>query len=157
MDQRTPEADPPGIDARGRRGRSIPRLFRTFLEQAPEIDQFTLRFVDHDTERAFQKSYQRDTLPYVRLAYVLGVAGWILFGFLARRLVPEGGEIDTILRYGVAVPLNLAALACTYASWWRRRWQPIISLVPGGERADLVGRPGRPCPAPLPPTGGTRG
>ena len=107
----------------------MPRLFRTFLEQAPEIDQFTLRFVDHDTERAFQTSYQRDTLPYVRLAYVLGVAGWILFGFLARRLVPEGGEIDTILRYGVAVPLNLAALACTYAAWWRRRWQPIISLV----------------------------
>ena len=29
MDQRTPEAGPPGIDARGRRARSIPRLFRT--------------------------------------------------------------------------------------------------------------------------------
>ena len=128
MDQRTSDADPPEPDARPT-GRSIPRLFRTFLEQAPEIDQFTLRFVDHDTEHAFQRSYQRDTLPYVRLAFVLGVAGWVLFGFLARRLVPEGGDVDTILRYGVAVPLTLVALACTYTAWWGRRWQLSISLV----------------------------
>jgi hypothetical protein len=128
MDQRTSDADPPEPDARPT-GRSIPRLFRTFLEQAPEIDQFTLRFVEVDTEHAFQRSYQRDTLPYVRLAFVLGMAGWVLFGFLARRLVPEGGDVDTILRYGVAVPLTLVALACTYTAWWGRRWQLSISLV----------------------------
>ena len=157
MDQRTPDADPPGSptpEARGARSRgcSGPSWSRpprsTSSPSGSSID---------DTERAFQRSYQRDTLPYVRLAFVLGVAGWVLFGFLARRLVPEGGDVDTILRYGVAVPLNLVALACTYTAWWGRRWQLSISLVLVANALIWSVDRGGLARQPRPPTGGTRG
>jgi hypothetical protein len=46
---------------------------RRFLAQAPELHPLSLRFLDPAMEAGFQASYLRDSLPYIRLAHVVGI------------------------------------------------------------------------------------
>lgn len=67
----------------------FPRLVRRFLRQEPELHPITLRFVDQRLGDSFQRDYFRDNLPYIRIAHVLGIFMWAVFGILARYLVPD--------------------------------------------------------------------
>jgi len=109
----------------------FPRPVRRFLKQAPELHPITLRFVDQRLGDSFQRDYFRDNLPYIRLAHVLGIFMWAVFGILARYLVPNdaGGTTDLVLRFAVAIPIVLVSFALTYTSWYPRRWQPILAFV----------------------------
>jgi hypothetical protein len=109
----------------------FPRPVRRFLRQAPELHPITLRFVDQRLGDSFQRDYFRDNLPYIRLAHVLGIFMWAVFGILARYLVPNdaGGTADLVLRFAVAIPIVLVSFALTYANWYPRRWQPILAFV----------------------------
>jgi len=109
----------------------FPRPLRRFLKAVPELHPITLRFVDQRLGDSFQRDYFRDNLPYIRLAHVLGIFMWAVFGILARYLVlnDAGGTADLVLRFGVAIPIVLVSFALTYASWYPRRWQPILAFV----------------------------
>jgi class 3 adenylate cyclase len=109
----------------------FPRPLRRFLKQAPELHPITLRFVDQRLGDSFQRDYFRDNLPYIRLAHVLGIFMWAVFGLLARYLLHSeaGGTADLVLRFAVGIPIVLVSLALTYTRWYPRYWQPILGFV----------------------------
>ena len=117
----------------GSRARSllhrIPDPLRRFLEEAPEIHPFTLRFFDADLEDDFQRAYFRDMLPYIRIAHVMGIASWIILGILAAIELRDDQTADLVIRYGIGVPLALLALVLSYASWYPRHWRLVVSAA----------------------------
>ncbi len=83
----------------------------------------SLRFVDPALEETFQESYFRESLPYVRLAHILGIGLWAVFGFLADIVIVGDQETDLLIRYAIAVPLLILSLAVTYAPSFGRFWR----------------------------------
>ena len=109
----------------------FPRPLRRFLRAVPELHPVTLRFVDQRLGDSFQRDYFADNLPYIRLAHLLGIFMWAVFGLLARYLLHDdaGGTADLVLRFGVGIPIVLVSLALTYTRWYPRYWQPILASV----------------------------
>jgi class 3 adenylate cyclase len=100
-----------------------------FVQPAKELRRLTLRFRDPALETRFQAAYFRDNLPYIRLAHVIGIAVWAAFGLLAANVLEEGQSADVLLRFGVGVPIALLSLLLTFAPWYERVWQPLVSAV----------------------------
>jgi class 3 adenylate cyclase len=109
----------------------VPRPLRRFFSQAAELHPVTLRFVDPELGRSFRDAYFRDNLLYIRLAHVLGIVVWAVFGILALYLLEDGrgGTADMVLRFGIAIPLVAISLALTYTSWYPKVWQPLLAAV----------------------------
>ena len=126
MEEETPQPDVrPGVA-----GRLLRSPFGRFLEHAPEVHPATLKFRDPELESGFQATYLRDNLPYIRLAYLLGIVVWATFGLLARfgDVIKEGHTADLVLRFGVAIPTVIVGLVCTYARWYPRYWRWVVSV-----------------------------
>jgi class 3 adenylate cyclase len=109
--------------------RLIPKPVGQFLEHAPEIHPFTLRFLDPAVEREHERVYFRDVLPYIRIANVLGIASWVLLGILAAIELERDQVADLVIRYGIGIPLIAISLAMTYASWYPRYWKVAVTAV----------------------------
>jgi class 3 adenylate cyclase len=90
---------------------------------------FSLRFVDPHLERHFQERYFADSLPYIRLAHIMGIAVWIIFGILAQLTIDEGTRADLIIRFGIGIPIAVISLGLTYAHWYERFWQIAVSAT----------------------------
>jgi class 3 adenylate cyclase len=122
MDTRPSTSDRPSL-------RLMPRPLRRFLEQAPEIRPTSLRFVDPELEAAFETTYFRESLPYVRLAHVMGITLWAAFGFLADIVIEGEHGMDLFLRFGIAVPVLVISLAVSYARGFPSMWRPWLCAV----------------------------
>lgn len=105
------------------------RVVRNFLDQAPELRPWSLKFKDEWLERRFQDTYFDANLQYIRIATFLGAVTWAAFGPLAQLVVEEGVLRDVVIRYGLGVPTGLVSLALTYLPNYRRIWQPMISAA----------------------------
>ena len=107
-------------------------LLRGLLGRSPEFDPLTLRFHDPVVERRFAERYLRDNLGFIRMAHVLGIVVWVVFGLMAQLVLQGDAEsvrADLILRYGFAVPIAALALALTWAPWYPRRWPWVSGTV----------------------------
>jgi class 3 adenylate cyclase len=62
---------------------------------------------------------------------VLGIVLWATFGVLARvgDVIVQGHTADLVLRFGIAIPVVTAGLACTYARWYPRYWRAIVGAT----------------------------
>jgi class 3 adenylate cyclase len=106
------------------------RPLRSFRDEGPDLDPWTLRFHDAWLERRFQDSYFDTNLQYIRIATVLGAIVWAAFGPLALLVVDgEGATRDALLRYGLGVPTAVVSFALTYMPGYRRVWQPLVSAA----------------------------
>jgi class 3 adenylate cyclase len=106
------------------------RAVRNFLDQAPELRPWSLKFKDEWLERRFQDTYFDENLQYIRIATFLGAVTWAAFGPLALLVVDgEGVVLDSVIRYGLGVPTGLVSLALTYLPNYRRIWQPMITAA----------------------------
>ncbi|HEX6400450.1 MAG TPA: adenylate/guanylate cyclase domain-containing protein [Actinomycetota bacterium] len=103
------------------------RAVRAFLDQAPELQPWSLKFKDEWLERRFQDTYFDANIQYIRIATFLGAVTWAAFGPLAQLVVEEGFVRDAVIRYGLGVPTGLVSLALTYLPNYRRFWQPTIT------------------------------
>lgn len=103
------------------------RAVRAFLDQAPELRPWSLKFKDEWLERRFQDTYFDENIQYIRIATFLGAVTWAAFGPLAQLVVEEGFVRDAVIRYGLGVPTGLVSLALTYLPNYRRIWQPMIT------------------------------
>ena len=54
-----------------------------------------MRFIDPALESDFQTAYFTVSLPYLRLAHVLGIVLWIVFVFLADIVIPGDQGADS--------------------------------------------------------------
>ena len=104
------------------------RAARRFLDQVPELDPWTLRFRDAWLERRFQDAYLETNLPYVRIALILGAVVWAAFGPLALLVVAHQSAVrDSVIRYGLGIPIALVSFGLTFLPNYRRYWQRLVS------------------------------
>ena len=107
----------------------VPRPLHRFLEQSVEMRPISLRFIDPALETDFQTAYFTVSLPYVRLAHVLGIVLWIVFVFLADIVIPGDQGADLVIRYGIAVPSLVISLGVTYTRWFPPHWRGWMSFI----------------------------
>jgi hypothetical protein len=75
-----------------------------------------LRFPD-EIEAQFRKDYQTNTIGTTRLALVLGLILYSLFGILDVYAIPISKDIVWIIRYGIVAPVMIMASQQPYRVW----------------------------------------
>src|ERR671924_1720646 len=78
-----------------------------------------LRFPDEVIETQFRKDYHANTVGTTRLALVLGLILYSLFGILDVYAIPISKEIVWMIRYGIVAPVIIMALVALPTSWSR--------------------------------------
>jgi class 3 adenylate cyclase len=87
------------------------------------LDRLTLGFADAELEDAYQHAHYLDVIGSVRVAHVLGIATWLVWGLVLRQYAPDRPVDDLVVRFGLLVPIVLAGLALTFAPWGERLWE----------------------------------
>lgn len=77
-------------------------------------------------EREFRMEFQVHTLPVVRLALVLGILLYSLFGILDTLIAPAQRDQLWIIRFAIVVPTMAGTLAFTYARSFHRFREPVL-------------------------------
>jgi class 3 adenylate cyclase len=85
--------------------------------------RLTLRFTDDALEAAYQHEHYRDVIASVRVAHVLGIVSWVVWGLIIRQFAPDQPAADFYVRYGLVVPIVLVGLALTFAPFGERIWE----------------------------------
>jgi class 3 adenylate cyclase len=85
-----------------------------------------LRFPE-DVEAQFREEYHVNTISTTRMALVLGLILYSLFGILDIYAIPISKDIVWVIRYGIVAPVMVAALVVSYS----RRFQKYIQLIMG--------------------------
>ena len=88
-----------------------------------------LRFPDEILENQFRKEYLANTISTTRLALVLGLILYSLFGILDIYAVPVSKDIVWIIRYGIVAPIIILALIASYAKSLQQYTQRLMCIV----------------------------
>src|SRR5437016_2227558 len=88
-----------------------------------------LRFRDPALESAYRDDRFRHNVVNIRFAFLAGIALWVGWGLLLRPhiLALSDRRLDTLMRFGVFIPMLLVALALTFTPLFRRIWQGLRS------------------------------
>src|SRR5215207_2827727 len=106
------------------RAKKRERLLRATAGRAGgELHPVTCNFRDPAQEADFRDQNFRTNLTHVRIAHVLGIALWIVWGLLVRGDLGPDRAFDLKMRYGVFIPIILVSLAFSYTNAYRRVWQ----------------------------------
>jgi class 3 adenylate cyclase len=92
----------------------------------PQADK--LRFPD-EIEAQFREDYQANTISTTRLALVLGLILYSLFGILDIYAVPISKDIVWIIRYEIVAPIILITLVASYSDDFQKYMQALMCLV----------------------------
>ena len=88
--------------------------------------RLSLRFSDNELERAFWEQHDRRSTVLVRAAWCLAAGLYIFIGLVLLRTVTHGHGLISLAYYGIAIPVLLLALACSFVRRLDRWRQPII-------------------------------
>src|SRR6266508_1164518 len=88
-----------------------------------ELHPVTCRFGDPGLEAGFRDQNFQNNLTQVRIAHVLGVGLWVVWGLLVRSDLGADRAFDLKMRYGVFIPIILVSLAFTFTNAYPRVWQ----------------------------------
>ena len=88
-----------------------------------------LRFPDEVIETRFQADYHANTVSTTRLALVLGLILYSLFGILDVYAIPVSKDVVWIIRYAIVAPVIVAALLATFASSLQEYTQAFMCAV----------------------------
>lgn len=92
----------------------------------PQADK--LRF-PAPIEEQFREDYHVNTVSTTRLALVLGLILYSLFGILDVYAIPISKNIVWIIRYGIVAPVILLALVASYSALFQKYTQAMMCLV----------------------------
>lgn len=92
----------------------------------PQADK--LRFPS-EVEAQFREDYHANTVSTTRLALVLGLILYSLFGILDVYAIPISKDIVWIIRYGIVAPVILFALVASYSAISQKYMQVLMSLA----------------------------
>jgi class 3 adenylate cyclase len=92
-------------------------------EGGVELDRLTLRFGDPRLEAAFRVERFRDVIGSVRIAHLLGMAAWVVWGLILAQYTDEGAEPWGIVRFGIMIPILLVGLLVTALPVAQRIWE----------------------------------
>ena len=92
----------------------------------PQADK--LRF-PIEIEEQFREDYHANTVSTTRLALVLGLILYSLFGILDIYAIPISKDIVWIIRYGIVAPVILLTLVASYSAMFQKYTQALMCLV----------------------------
>src|SRR5688500_4966191 len=104
------------------------------VEEAPRpgpitrMHPLTLRF-DGELEEEFAEQYFRMTLTQVRVALILGIALYTVFGVLDTLIAPEQQRTLWMIRYAIVVPTWSVLFVFTYGPAFRQYREPAVSAA----------------------------
>ena len=81
------------------------------------VHPVTLAFDDADLEAAFRASWDRRSLPAIRVATLLGMGLYSLFALVDLAVVPEAVRVTWFIRFGVVGPAAIALLLASRTAW----------------------------------------
>lgn len=90
---------------------------------------FWLTFKDPEREKAYRDDYYVRSLGQIRVALVLGVAMYALFGVLDGYLIPYAAGTAWLIRYAIVVPLGAIVFALSYTRYFRAWMEGLIAFV----------------------------
>jgi len=92
------------------------------------MNLFTLAF-QGELEEAFQDQYYSNTLNQVRVALLMGLILYCLFGLLDLYLLPDVKEKIWIIRYGVFMPVLICTYLFSFSRYSRKYLQRAIFIT----------------------------
>jgi class 3 adenylate cyclase len=92
----------------------------------PQADK--LRFPS-EVEAQFREDYHANTVSTTRLALVLGLILYSLFGILDVYAIPISKDIVWIIRFGIVAPVILLALVASYSAIFQKYTQALMCFV----------------------------
>jgi class 3 adenylate cyclase len=93
------------------------------------LDRLTLRFADASLEADFRAARFDDVIGSVRIAFLLAMAAWVIWGLILAQYTDEGSEPANIVRYGVMIPVLLIGLFVTLLPVAHRLWEAEVVAV----------------------------
>jgi signal transduction histidine kinase/CheY-like chemotaxis protein len=107
----------------------------------PEMvyNKITLAFSEKD-EVLFREKYFSDSLFQFRIAFVLVILLYGVFGYLDSRMVPEYANPFHIIRYLIVIPLFLTVFLLSFTGFFRKIWQvlALVSFITGGTGISIM-------------------
>ncbi len=88
-----------------------------------------LRFPDEVIETQFRKEYLANTVSTTRLALLLGLILYSLFGILDIYAIPVSKDVVWIIRYVIVAPVILLVLAASYVRSLQKYMQAFMCVV----------------------------
>jgi adenylate cyclase len=88
-----------------------------------------LRFPDEVIETQFRQDYHANTVSTTRLALILGLILYSLFGILDIYAIPFSKDVVWIIRYGIVAPVVIAALVASYVKSLQKYTQVFMCIV----------------------------
>ena len=99
----------------------------TILE-SPKMNWLTLSF-SKELESRFRDDYYWRSIRHVRIACLLAIFFYAIFGILDVWLFPQVSSRMLLIRFGIFIPLVAAVLLFSFTKWFPRYWQFCIALV----------------------------
>ena len=100
---------------------------KQFSVKSMGLNPVTLSFSD-ETERHFLRRYLQDSLFQLRVAFVLIILLYALFGFLDLMKVPEHVAYFHRIRFAYVIPLLLLVYVLSFTKLFARVWQELLML-----------------------------
>ena len=95
------------------------------------LGRLRLRFRDPALESAFREDRFRHNIGNIRFAFLAGISLWVAWGVLLRPYILSLSDLrlDTIVRYGIFIPMLLIGLGLTFTPLFRRIWQGMSVVI----------------------------
>jgi adenylate cyclase len=89
------------------------------------LGRLRLRFGDSFLESQFRADQFRHNLGNIRFAFLAGIGLWVAWGLLLnpRMLALSDQRFDTVMRFGVFIPMLVVGLALTFTRYFQRMWE----------------------------------
>jgi class 3 adenylate cyclase len=82
-----------------------------------------------DIEEQFQEDYYKNTRSSTRIALILGLFLYSLFGVLDIYAVPISRDVVWFIRYAIVAPIIIFVLIASYAGLFQKHTQTLLSIV----------------------------
>ena len=93
-----------------------------------KVNLFTLSFPGQ-LEKDFLDQYFQNSLRHVRIAFLLAIFLYGIFGILDAWIVPEVKQTLWFIRYGVFVPFVFAVFLFSFSGYFKKYWQLCLTAV----------------------------
>lgn len=102
-------------------------------------NKITLAFTEKD-ENLFREQYLLNSLFQFRIAFVIVIFLYGIFGFLDSKMVPEYASSFHAIRYLIVIPILTVVLLLSFTGLFRKIWQVLIliSFIAGGTGISIM-------------------
>ena len=92
------------------------------------LNYFTLSF-PKPLEEAFREDYFRKSLKHVRIALLLAIFFYGIFGILDTWIFPDVKQMLWLIRYAIFLPFTLTIFLFTFSRHFKKYMQPCVAAV----------------------------